>query len=303
MINMRNRSNNMTLQGFTLVEMLLVMVIVGILMFAGIRYIEQRTLQMRIDRTALQSQQILNAGLAYYVNNSTWPTNLACLYGNIAAPCAIAYLPTPASGTMNNPWGQPYQVANSNQLFYVYSSVTQNAKNTTIGTAQSEASVIAGELPLSYTSVDTSSTPPDPTQPCTSAGACNVVAAVNIPGQNLNNADAVTFAGVYHHGGCVPVPVCPVDPNGNNLIPQIMVVPLSVSGVNDASPNNSNVYPISSFTAYSTSNNGNAVPPAPTTPTDDQPPACDAAGSAVTTCYLRMVRQLPRVLIGARACK
>ena len=42
-----------------------------------------------------------------------------------------------------------------------------------------------------------------------SANTCEVVAAVNIPGQNLNNAGAVTFAGLYYHGGCVPVPQCP----------------------------------------------------------------------------------------------
>lgn len=265
--------------GFTLVEMLLVMVIIGVILFAGIRYFEQKTLQMRMDRTTLQMQQILNAALAYYVNNGTWPANLACLQGSGGSSCSTAYLP-PVGTFGTNPWGQVYNVTSSAQLFYVYTAITQAASNTT-GTARATANVIAGTLPLAYTSNDTSGTPPDASSTCTATGNCQVVASINIPGQNLNNATAINFAGLYHHGGCVPVPTCPVDASGNNLVPQIMVVPVSVSGVNDPSPNNTNVYPISSFTAFATSNMSGSTPD---TPTDAQPPACDTA-SVDTNCY------------------
>lgn len=260
------------IKGFTLVELLLVMVIIGVIMFAGMRYIEQRTLQMRIDRTSLQMQQILNAGLAYYVNNGEWPASISCLQGTGGSPCDTVYLP---STPITNPWGQPYNVSNTDQLFYVWTTVTAAASNTT-GSARSAATVIAGTLPLAYTSRDTG-TPPDPGTACTNTGNCLVVSSVNIPGQNLNNAGAVNFAGIYHHGACVPVPSCPVDQAGNNLVPQIMVVPVSVSGVNDPSPS-TDVYPISSFTAYATSNNGTG------TPTDFNPPTCSAV-SADTNCY------------------
>jgi len=67
--------------GFTLIEMLLVLIIVSMIIYMGLGYLQQRTVQIRMDRTSLQMQQILNAGMAYYIANSTWPANLACLQG------------------------------------------------------------------------------------------------------------------------------------------------------------------------------------------------------------------------------
>lgn len=234
-------------KGFTLIELLLVMVIISIIIYASIGYIQQKIQQMRIDRTSTQMQQILNAGLAYYVANGQWPpaastTDLSALQGT--------YLP-PSSVSLVNPWGKPYQISSSAQLFYVW---TQTTTVTTSG-ASAAANVIAGTLPLAYTST-AAGTPPAAGSQCTNQNSCYVVASVNIPGQNLNNARAVNFAGLYHHGACVPVPSCPVDASGTTMTPQIMVVPVSVSGLNDTdqpSPAKSNVYPISSFTAYATS--------------------------------------------------
>ena len=91
---------------------------------------------------------------------------------------------------------------------------------------------------------------PDNTAPaaCAVDSACLVVAAVNIPGQNLNNAKAINFAGVYHPGACVPVPTCPTDAQGVAMTPEVFVVPISLTGYNDA--NQSYAYPINSFTAF-----------------------------------------------------
>jgi prepilin-type N-terminal cleavage/methylation domain-containing protein len=229
-------------KGFTLIELLLVMVIISIIIYASIGYIQQKLQQMRIDRTSTQMQQILNAGLAYYVANGSWPTALTDLQGT--------YLP-PSSVKLVNPWGNSYQISSTAQLFYVWTQTT----TVTTSSASAAANVIAGTLPLAYTS-PTAGTPPPAGTSCTTQNSCYVVASVNIPGQNLNNARAVNFAGLYHHGACVPVPSCPVDANGNTMSPQIFVVPVSVSGLNDTnsgSPANQNVYPISSFTAYATS--------------------------------------------------
>lgn len=228
------------IQGFTLIEILLVLVIISVIIYASVGYMQQRALQLRIERASTQTQQILNAGLAYYVGNSQWPT-MAQLKGN--------YLPP---SPMRNPWGNTYDVANDGKLFYVYSKVnTVSAKG-----ASAAAQVIAGTLPLAYTSntAGAPGLPPSSSSPCVAADTtCYVVASVNIPGQNLNNATAVNYAGLYKHGGCVPVPTCPVSANGTPMKAQIMVVPASVSGVNDTDagpPTSQNVYPISSFTAY-----------------------------------------------------
>lgn len=260
--------------GFTLVEMMLVLVIISILIWGSIGYMQQRSLQMRMDRTSIQMQQILNAGLAYYVTNGSWPlaqdgssSSLSMLIGT--------YLPPTI---MNNPWNQPYQIAVYSPppspeqnipppLFYVYTAV--KSSSATLGSATAAANVIAGTLPLSYTSTDTSGSATQPPSSGATCGAgsttCYVVASVNIPGQNLNNARAVNFAGLYKHGGCIPVPQCPTDPTGATVMtPQVMVVPVSVSGINDQSSSSQNIYPISSFTAYAKGN----------TPLDVSPPMC-----------------------------
>lgn len=259
--------------GFTLIEMLLVLVIAGMILYLMIGYVQQRSLSSRIDRASIQMQQILNAGLAYYVVNGSWPPTLNCLKGLGGSNCTgtVAYLPT----TIKSPWGQDYEVSapmvsGRPVLFYVYTPIT--SAGITTGTASATAQTIAGKLPLSYTSSSMSlfGSPPSPSTACTASTTnCFVVSSVNIPGQNLNNAPAVNYAGLYKHGGCVPVPSCPVDSRGNTMTPQIMVVPVSVSGIND--PNSNNVYPISSFTAY-------AVGP----DTDANLSACQYGGTKVS---------------------
>ena len=263
-------------RGFTLIEMMLVAVIISMLIYAGLNYTLQKTQQMRNDRASLQMQQILNAGLAFYVANGAWPNDMACLQGlgGTDLGCSNSstqYLPNP----FVSPWGQNYSIASNTtnsaigpQLLYVYTPITAQ---TAAGAAYANARIIAGTLPLAYTS-SKNGTPPDPAADCTpSSLTCNVVASVNIPGQNLNNARAINFAGLYHHGGCVPVPECPVDASGTTMTPQVMVVPVQVSGVNDAGTDN--VYPISSFTAYARAS----------APLDTSPPNCDNSTSYNTS--------------------
>lgn len=228
-------------KGYSLVELLLVLVVVSMILFMGLNYTVKKAEQDRIDRTVTQMQQILNAALAYYVANNAWPTSLAAM--------TPTYLPT----NIRSPWGgTAYSVANTRDMFYVYVPVV----TVTAGRATAIANSIAGLLPLSYTSRNAAS-PPSNT-PCVNATTtCRVVAAVNVPGQNLSMAGSVNYAGLYHHGGCVPKIACPADATGTPMVPQIMVVPVSVSGVNYAG---SNVYPISSFTAYATDNNSLTPP-------------------------------------------
>lgn len=224
--------------GVTLIEILLVLVIISAVIYLAIGYLQQRTLQMRTDRASIQMQQILSAGLAYYVANGNWPSSRACLQASGGSGCSQRYLPN----NLNSPWGSTYEVKNNNALFFVYTPVT----GTTAASALAQASIIAGKLPLSYTTANIGGGSVPQQDACTGT-TCYVVTAVNVPAQNLNNATAVNFAGVYHHGGCVPVPKCPKDSNGNQLRAQVYIVPLSVSGVNG---NNTTAYPLLSFTGY-----------------------------------------------------
>src|SRR5437867_3685275 len=83
----------------------------------------------------IQMQQVLNAGLSYYVVNGTWPTQMSDLQGT--------YLP-PASVPFVNPWGNDYLIATSptTQLFYVYTQINTVSS----GAANSTATILAGTL-------------------------------------------------------------------------------------------------------------------------------------------------------------
>ena len=253
-------------RGFSLIEILLVMVIISIFLYAMIGYMQQKAETQRVTRTGWQMQQILNAGLAYYVENGQWPSQLSALEGK--------YLP---STPLTNSWGQPYQIyrypvtTTNPRLFYVYTTVAGAAGSTSAATA---ARRIAGLLPLSYVSARPGVSGLPPAQGAANdcdKGNCMVVGMVNIPSQNINRATAVNFAGVYRHGSCVPVPRCAMDSTDTFLKPQIFVVPISVKGTGfwgaTLAPDRE-VYPLVGFTAYALGDNGNA------TPTGKSPPLC-----------------------------
>lgn len=226
---MRNLRNDIE-KGFTLIEMMLVAAIISGFIFMGIGYTQQRTRALMMDRTSAQMQQILNSGLSYYVNNGTWPTNIAALQ-------ADSYLPA----TVTSPFGTTYSVSSTASIFTVSVSLPAGYAN-----SSAIAQMIAGKLPFGVsTSVTPAPSPSDPSPVSTST----ISASVNIPAQNLNNVGNVSYTGVYHSGACVPVPACPtINANGASLTPVIEVVPVSFSGMYDPG-SDTTVYPLTSITA------------------------------------------------------
>lgn len=255
---------NRHMKGFTLIEILLVLTIISATLYLLLGYSQQKAYQMRVDRTTAQMQQILNAGLSYYVANGQWPIANGTALDMTNNPDNLQinnYLPYGV--IISNPWGGGayYIYTDPNgRAFTVYTSISSVSSSR----ASSAAKMVAGSLPMASTTATAGNPPPIGTTPqCTNANTtCWVSASVNIPGQNLNNATAVNFTGTVRHGGCVPVPVCPVDSNGNTMTPQVQIIPVSVSGYND--PLQNTVYPITSFTAYA---RGPSTLPA-------QPPRC-----------------------------
>jgi prepilin-type N-terminal cleavage/methylation domain-containing protein len=245
--------------GFTLVEMLLVMTIVGAMLVASVKYSKQRTMAISVDRTSMQMQQILNAGLSYYVNNGKWPADLTALQ------------PTYIPANMISPYGTAYTVdGTTNPVLFSVQTILPAA----LAGGSQIAQIIAGKLPYGQTGTASGPVLPPPAPPPTVSAV--VRGQVNIPGQNLNNLGNVSFAGIYKNGACVPAPSCPVSPSGAATTPQVFVVPASVSGMNDAASTNS--YPLTSFTAFAT------------TLTDVSaggPPGCNNSTTApvATTCY------------------
>ncbi len=227
-------------KGFTLIEMLLVLVVMSAILVMYIGYMNQKTEQMRLDKTALQIQQILNAGLAYYVNNNVWPVNCTQL-GDLSTLQNENYLP---SGTINSPYGNPYSL-------YCSSYTGVFTVSTTVP-SDTETQLLLGRVPMS--AVTNCASYPGAVCPCLSGTTC-LTASVNLPPQVLNNSRSVNFASVYHSGACVPAPTCPLG-----MTPQILVAPVSVSGLNDltaAATTPQNAYALTSFTANAYGDNNN----------------------------------------------
>lgn len=278
-INQDNKSNKTrAFKGFTLIEMLLVLTIASSIILLFLNFTTRRTDDARRDKTVLQIQQIMSAALAYYVNNSAWP--ITC--NTTASWTAISTLPTtnsfaPGNGYLpvgfgNNAYGQPFQIScdiSSSNLsstdgmshggnFYIATSVGSSPAI--------NAWIIAGQLPMAYSLLPSNLTsgtlPPPQDNTCKTASGTSctaLVASITIPGQNLNNARSVNFAGLYYSGSCVPAPNCPPG-----MSPSIFVVPASVSALSQQpscsssgtsyDPNAENctaeLYPLSSFTAF-----------------------------------------------------
>lgn len=251
--------------GVTLFEILLVIVIMSIMTFLLIGYMQSRTQQAQINRATLQLQFFINAATAYYVNNGFWPgvpsssAGYTCMQGTGASPCNTKYF----GSTIRSPWDTTYSTlwrSTSPNIFYFILPVSAGAATTGVATT------IAGKLPMANTTSD----PVNLTSPCAdNAAICYVYVFATMPEQKSNEG-AVTYSGIYRNGACVPVPTCPLDVNGNAMTPQILVAPASVAGTFDA--NSNNVYPISSFTAYATGPGTGA-----------STPACESGGNDV--CY------------------
>lgn len=251
------KSNRRTgVHGFSLLEMMLVMVVVASMIWMGVGYMQTRTRSLQIDRASAQMQQILNAGLSYYVNEGKWPANIAALQGS--------YLPA----TVISPWATSYTVTpdSTNSILTVSVSLPSGYAN-----SNAIGQILAGKLPFG---VSTNAVPP--------AGT-SVSASVNIPAQNLNNIGNVNFAQIYHSGACVPAPTCPATSGGATFTPQIVVTPVSVTGTSTAGV--AEAYPIVSLTAKA-KGEGTTDDPADFDAGSLGPTACgnDTSGAS-TSCF------------------
>lgn len=262
-------------KGFTLVELLLLMVILAVFLTVGTGYMQQKTEAIRIDKTVLQIQYILNAGLAYYIANGRWPNQGSQVYlsSGTASELQPDYLPGVAIPTQFGGPDPNYYHRSSNAVawgipantFAVMAYIGTSDKQKTIG------NMIASKLGSAFFDG--------------SPGYGYVFAYVYPPGQNRSNATGMNFAGLYHHGACVPVPVCPKDANGVAMTAQVYIVPISASGVNDDGL--SNVYPLSSFSAYATGGTSASPPPCANATIT---PAC--AGGNLNGIYWRACMQV-----------
>lgn len=252
--------------GLSLIEVLLMLTVIAIFITVGIQYDTRKVERLKIDKTVLQTQAILDAGIWYYITNGSWPnsSSSSCSPMALDGTAVTSFFGTSGSYLQNQGLfgGNNFVIfkalrtqfastLTTTAKYYLHLSSTSTCTGVPKGTfgviiyftSQSSggtakevamAKAIAAKLPHAALKGNGNGT--------------YIATYIYPPGQDPDQAAGLNFAGIYHHGACVPVPACPATTSGKTYSAQVFLTPTSVSGVNDDA--STNVYPISSFIAY-----------------------------------------------------
>lgn len=91
--------------GFTLLELLLIIILFSVIAMSGIATYQLYSTRAKVERTAKQMQQILEAASSYFIDYGCWPGDSSCPSN---APAFNQYMTVSAI----NPWGQNYSYSN-----------------------------------------------------------------------------------------------------------------------------------------------------------------------------------------------
>jgi prepilin-type N-terminal cleavage/methylation domain-containing protein len=221
--------------GFTLLELMLVLALVAVLTVAGLAAYQIQQRNFKIDKTALQMQQWLQAGMAFYVDCNQWPpdstsdTNiLSAMTGKttlmpqecptLTAPTLRAYMP--AGADTNGPWPNSYHIgvgegAYSN-MFQVTTDLPFDNTDSPPG-LQAIAAGIAGRLPNASVTADTSGPTPE----------LQIQTAVGIPGSAASNHGYILNMQVVNSNQVSNVLYPQPSDCPKNMIPQVGIAPIT----------------------------------------------------------------------------
>src|SRR3990167_568664 len=226
-----------TCRGYTLIELLLVIAVLGIL--SSVAALTYRTLHTnaRLDRTALEMQNFLEGAMAYKIDNSTWPPQNADL-GTCSTDITQLtnsdfvrkYVPNQTTLSQLGYyycWNQgPISSGTSSALFWVALKIPHGDINM--------AQQLAARLPNGVaTSEPTSNTTP---AACTTNADCYVRATVATPSSNSGGGTVIgtTIAG---SGDCMDS-----DGSGTQNTPGVPSSTVSCMHTNTANTNNPDSY-------------------------------------------------------------
>ena len=191
-------------RGYTLIELLLVMAILGIIL--SVSTLTYRTIHAnaRLDRTALETQNFLEGAMAYNVDNSAWPAQNLDLATCSTDPTVITdttnflskYIPNQTTLSQLGYyycWGPgPITSGTASALFWVALKIPHGDLNM--------ASQLAAKLPNGITTQD----PTNNSNPaCTAETDCYVRAMVATPSSQGSSTPASNGIYVAGFGECM----------------------------------------------------------------------------------------------------
>ncbi|MCK4870665.1 MAG: type II secretion system protein [Gammaproteobacteria bacterium] len=167
--------------GFSLIELIFVIAIIGVMASLGVSYYQHRAENTKLQKVAIQMQQYLQAALAYYGDNNCWPST--------KTPTFSQYLPINAT---QDPWGG--KISGTQRNTHIF-TVTDAAPNNRI------AIRVAALLPNAQ------------------ANKTTVLAEVTVPiGNQTPGYSIFVTAGQYSFNSSLPVNFsCPANYTGQMI--------------------------------------------------------------------------------------
>jgi len=178
--------------GFTLIELMLVIAIMALITSFGVMMVRKHAESERLNKTALQMQGILQAAMAYDVDQDDWPDELPCDGSGTVTDLFLQYLP---NQTVQSNFGGNYCWGTnaSHKLFWVALKFP--------GTDRLMVERIAAQLPNAYAVTDPDTNNPKNDLCETDSSDCYVRAEIAQPGITSNQQ-----AGhIVGSGDCKPI--------------------------------------------------------------------------------------------------
>lgn len=178
--------------GFTLIEIMIVIIIISIISYYAITLLRDKAESQAINRTLIEFKNWQEVVLSYYAANKRWPLSLDALwntstqlYFEQSAQCS----PWPGKQTTNN--ACPNNEIYTGEQFVSYYTISLKVPNSAI------AKQIAGKLPQALAVDDV------------------VKSSVAIPGYYRGG---ITSAGIINTGQKIYMPKCPEGYEGHYIV-------------------------------------------------------------------------------------
>ena len=136
-------------KGFTLIEILLVIAIIGIVATITLTSYQRQTMNFKVEKTALEMQEIMQAAANYYRDWGTWPYTKNGGFNNYMEAYFVPYLPVATTGSgvyLYSPW----TVGTSNMTYWIDTTDVNKFKVQIQVPSMTIGRRIAGLLPYGY---------------------------------------------------------------------------------------------------------------------------------------------------------